>query len=233
MRVTSPIAHLTSWLTLLKERLAQRVRRFFVISSFVALAMMLAMPAIAAADASEADAVDPVVLEQASMWDGTPLDDTAWTNSTLMLAPLYLRLPQPELLNSSVRSTIFEHVSNNPGATFSEIRATVGAATGTVQHHLRVLVRGGLLRRVRTGKYTRYYPANHRVLALPPSQERLVRSLAREGPATKAELGRRLDMSRQLVHYHVERLENRGLLRVERNGGPPVIRLGIPRWDVM
>lgn len=232
MRVTSPIAQLTSWLTGLRESLARRVRRFFVVSAFVAMAMMLAAPAVIASEAPEAEALDPVVLEQAGMWDGTALDDTAWTNSTVMLAPLYLRIPEPDLLNSSVRSTIFEHVSNNPGATFSQIRATVGAATGTVQHHLRVLVRGGVLRRVRTGKYTRYYPANHRVLALPPSQERLVRSLAREGPATKAELARRLDMSRQLVHYHVERLEGKGLLRVERNGGHPVINLGVPRSDL-
>ena len=194
----------------------------------VALALMMVLPAMAAVEAQEA-ALEAIEVDGVSdPYTGTLLEDPTWINSSVMLAPLYLRIPEPQLLNSSMRASIYNQVSSNPGATFTEIRDSVGAASGTVQHHLRVLVRGGVLRRVRTGKYTRYYPFNHRVLALPPSQEAIVRSLATEGPGTKAELAQRTGMSRQLVHYHVERMVTDGLVEVDRDNGSPLVRLGLP-----
>lgn len=194
----------------------------------VALALMMVLPAMAAVEAQDA-ALEAIEVDGVSdPYTGTLLEDPTWINSSVMLAPLYLRIPEPQLLNSSMRASIYNQVSSNPGATFTEIRDSVGAASGTVQHHLRVLVRGGVLRRVRTGKYTRYYPFNHRVLALPPSQEAIVRSLATEGPGTKAELAQRTGMSRQLVHYHVERMVTDGLVEVDRDNGSPLVRLGLP-----
>lgn len=202
--------------------------RFFMGSWVVALALMMVLPAMAAVEAQEA-ALEAIEVDGVSdPYTGTLLEDPTWINSSVMLAPLYLRIPEPQLLNSSMRASIYNQVSSNPGATFTEIRDSVGAASGTVQHHLRVLVRGGVLRRVRTGKYTRYYPFNHRVLALPPSQEAIVRSLATEGPGTKAELAQRTGMSRQLVHYHVERMVTDGLVEVDRDNGSPLVRLGLP-----
>jgi DNA-binding transcriptional ArsR family regulator len=219
-------------LTGIKASLAARWRRFFLGSWVVGLALLMVMPAMATAD------VGPVAEAAGGVADGvmdpyvdTPLEDSTWAESAVMLAPLYLRIPEPQLLNSSMRASIFAFVNHNPGATFSQIRESVSAASGTVQHHLRVLVRGGVLRRVRTGKYTRYYPFNHRVLALPPSQETIVKSLVKDGPATKAELAKRIDMSRQLVHYHVEKMAELGLVEVDRDNGSPVIRLGYPVMD--
>jgi DNA-binding transcriptional ArsR family regulator len=212
----------------LRASLTQRLLRFLLPTGIMALTIMMVMPAVAAADAPEVGMEGQLVVPDVSEWEETPLGGTEWTESAVMLAPLYLRVPEPQLLQNTTRSEIFTFVSHNPGATFSEIRASLGVATGTVQHHLRVLVRGSVLRRVRTGKYTRYYPCNHRVLAMGPSEERLVKSLAVEGSATKAELAHRLDMSRQLIHYHVERMAKKGLVEVDREGGVPRVRLGAP-----
>jgi predicted transcriptional regulator len=189
---------------------------------------MMVMPPVGIVEAQETEVLEASAVEDVALLPGEMAEDSEWTNSPMVLAPLYLRIPEPQLLNSSLRHSIFNYLNHNPGATFSQIRASVGAATGTVQHHLRVLVRGGVLRRVRTGKYTRYYPYNHRVLALGPSQERLVESLATEGPGTKAELARRTGMSRQLVHYHVERMATEGLVLVDRESGQPFVKLGRP-----
>jgi len=150
------------------------------------------------------------------------------SNASILLAPLYLRLPEPQLLNSSLRSSIYSCVQSNPGATFTEIRAQTGAAAGTVQHHLRVLERGGVLRRVRAGKFTRFYPATARATRLSPPEERIARALSDVGPTSQAALGRMLGMSRQLVHYHVEHLEGRGIVAREGAAGASVIRLAVP-----
>lgn len=227
-----PNLHVSSWLTGLKLSLAARWRRFFLGSWVVALALLMVMPAMASADAGPLASAEGVVMDGvADPYADTPLEDSTWAESPVMLAPLYLRIPAPQLLNSSLRASIYTFVNHNPGATFTQIRESVGAASGTVQHHLRVLVRGGVLRRVRTGKYTRYYPFNHRVLALPPSQETIVKTLVKDGPGTKAELARRTGMSRQLVHYHVEKMAELGLVDVDRDNGSPVIHLGYPALE--
>ena len=221
----------TSWLTRLKARLVGRMLRFFTVSAFVGLAMMMVVPATVASDVptpSDADVLEATIEGQVVAWQGTDLDTSTWANSSLVLAPLYLRIPEPELLNSSLRAEIFSFISQNPGATFTRVRDSVGAATGTVQHHLRVLVQADMLRKVRTGKYTRYYPFNHRVLALGPSQEAIVRSLADDGPATQADLAHRTGMTRQLVHYHIKNMESSGLVEVDRDLGTPLVRLGAP-----
>jgi len=227
--VNIPNLHVASWLTGLKFSLAARWRRFFMGSWVVGLALLMVMPAMASADAGPLAEAEGVVMDGISdPYVDTPLEDSTWAHSPVMLAPLYLRIPEPSLLNSSMRASIYTHVNHNPGATFTQIRESVSAASGTVQHHLRVLVRGGVLRRVRTGKYTRYYPFNHRVLALPPSQETIVKTLVKDGPGTKAELAHRTGMSRQLIHYHVEKMAELGLVDVDRDNGSPVIHLGYP-----
>lgn len=226
-----PNLHLASMLTGLKLSMAARWRRFFTGSWVVGLALLMVMPAMASADSPSADTQEIVLDGIEDPYVDTPLEDSTWVHSSVMLAPLYLRIPEPQLLNSSMRASIFAFVNNNPGAIFTQIRMSMSAASGTVQHHLRVLVRGGVLRRVRTGKYTRYYPFNHRVLALPPSQETIVKTLVSKGPGTKAELAQRTGMSRQLVHYHVEKMAELGLVDVDRDNGSPVISLGFPVLD--
>jgi DNA-binding MarR family transcriptional regulator len=231
--MSTPNATGRSWLTTLKELLVQRMRRLLVVSGIFALSFMMVVPVLAAEtmpDEGHGDVLDGDALVVFHRSDDLEVDTTS-TGTGLLLAPLYLRIPEPDVLNCTLRSDIRSIVSERPGATFTEIREAVGAATGTVQHHLRVLVRGGVLRRVRTGKYTRYYPANSRVLALSPSEEAVVNHLDREGPSTKAELANRLGMSRQLVHYHVERMEGKGLVQVDRDGPAPVVHLNltIPR----
>lgn len=224
-----PSLHLMSWLTGLRYALGRKLRAFLPVAPIVAFALMMVVPSMAAAAGHEA-----VVAEtdsDACVVSDLPdvvMEDSTWTNSSLLLAPLYLRIPEPQLLNHSLRFEIYSFVDRNPGATFTQVKDGVGAASGTVQHHLRVLVRGGVLRVVKTGKYTRYWPCNHRVLAMGPSQEAIVKSLAADGPGTKAELAHRTGMSRQLVHYHVELMVDQGLVRVDRDSGSPVVKLGTP-----
>lgn len=218
-----------SWLTALRAGLGRRLRNLMPAVPIVAFALMMVVPSMAAvagpeAVAAEADVDTSVITDLPDVF----LEDSTWTNSSLLLAPLYLRIPQPQLLNHSLRSEIFNYVNRNPGATFTQVRDGVGAASGTVQHHLRVLVRGDVLRSVQTGKYTRYWPCNHRVLALGPSEENIVKSLAEEGAGTQADLAKRTGMSRQLVHYHIQQMEEKGLVEVHRVNGRPVVALGTP-----
>ena len=216
-----------------KRALASRLSQVFYTFAIASVAsMLLVAPPMAAAmlqnqaaDGDHALLVDEGVV---SLGDTAVSAFAPGSNASILLAPLYLRLPEPQLLNSSMRSSIYSSVQSNPGATFTEIRAQTGAAAGTVQHHLRVLERGGVLRRVRVGKYTRFYPATTRATRLSPPEERIARALSDLGPTSQAALGRMLGMSRQLVHYHVEHLVTRGVVAREGAANAAVIRLAVP-----
>ena len=216
-----------------KRALASRLRHLLLVLGLATVATMLVVaPAMGAAvqKAPSMDGDHALLMDDGAVMHG----DTAvsafapGSNASILLAPLYLRLPEPQLLNSSLRSSIYSCVQSNPGATFTEIRTQTGAAAGTVQHHLRVLERGGVLRRVRAGKFTRFYPATQRATRLSPPEERIARALSDVGPTSQAALGRMLGMSRQLVHYHVEHLEMRGIVAREGASGASVIRLAVP-----
>ncbi len=156
-----------------KRALTSRLSQVFYTFALASVATMLVVAPPMAASVLQGQSVD---ADHALPMDegAVALGDTAasafapGSNASILLAPLYLRLPEPQLLNSSMRSSIYSSVQSNPGATFTEIRAQTGAAAGTVQHHLRVLERGGVLRRVRVGKYTRVYPATQRATRLSP-----------------------------------------------------------------
>jgi DNA-binding Lrp family transcriptional regulator len=216
-----------------KRALASRLSHIFYTFALASVAsMLLVAPPMAAAmlqnqavDGDHSQLVDEGLV---SLGDTAVSSFTPGSNASILLAPLYLRLPEPQLLNSSLRSSIYSCVQSNPGATFTEIRSQTGAAAGTVQHHLRVLERGGVLRRVRAGKFTRFYPATARATRLSPPEERIARALSDLGPTSQAALGRMLGMSRQLVHYHVEHLEARGVVTREGAASAAVIRLAVP-----
>jgi DNA-binding MarR family transcriptional regulator len=218
---------LVEWVARARRALSQRLGRFLVLLGLaVVVTVLVAAPPLGAAVQKEVMAV-PMSGDTLAAPSGV---EARGAEASVMLAPLYLRIPEPQLLNSSMRGEIYSAIVMNPGLTFTQVRAQVGTASGTLQHHLRVLERGGAVRRVRVGKYTRFYPATQRALRLSPPEERIARALAETGGSTQASLGRMLGMSRQLVHYHVGHLEERGVVVREWTdaGGPPVVRLAVP-----
>jgi DNA-binding MarR family transcriptional regulator len=219
------------------QSIAARFKLLFPIAAVLFCSMVMVLPGAVAGPVTDqaSDGEGPIAAPEASAGGDAASSDVVdrdsstvgWHEAPAFMAPLYLRIPEPELLNSSLRAQIFSFVERNPGATFSQIQARVRAAPGTVQHHLRVLVRGEVLRKVRTGKFTRYYPANTPANRLSPPEEKVVMALFKEGPVTQADLAKLLGMSRQLVHYHVSKLEDRGYVVKQHCKGGPVIHLAI------
>lgn len=227
---------LVEWVARARRALSLRLGRILVLLGLaVVVTVLVAAPPLGAAvqkapsDLIVGDEVMAVPMSGDTLAAPSGVE-VRGAEASVMLAPLYLRIPEPQLLNSSMRGDIYSAIVMSPGLTFTQIRTQVGAASGTLQHHLRVLERGGAIRRVRVGKYTRFYPATQRALRLSPPEERIARALAETGGSTQASLGRMLGMSRQLVHYHVGHLQERGVVVREwaDEGSPPVVRLAVP-----
>lgn len=129
-------------------------------------------------------------------------------------------------LEHPTRARIYRHLLALPGDHFRSIVRHLGLGQGTATHHLAVLVKNGLLGVERRNGRARYYPrgagskldwnalyAKHweyRDLRL-----RILFALKGRGLVKTATVARSLGISRQLAHYHLERLEELGLVRRE------------------
>lgn len=144
-----------------------------------------------------------------------------------LAAPLYTRLSPDEVRDHAVRQQIVEIVADEPGIHFRELKRRLDAGRGILDHHLDKLVEVDLLDEARGDTYRCYFPAgevDRRVMAvaerLRADGARAVLTALRErASASLTELADAADLSSSTVGYHLDRLEEAGLLTKERSGG--------------
>lgn len=135
--------------------------------------------------------------------------------------PLFSRLDRDQMLHHPRREQIHDLIRAQPGLTFRRICQEANLASGVAQHHLAQLERHKLVRRVRDGRLTRYYPAGCAVRPVvePGTTKARILDLVRSRPdlcATEmsASLGQRV----QTTSDHLRRLCAAGWLTPERRG---------------
>lgn len=137
-----------------------------------------------------------------------------------LLAPLYSRLERSEVLDHEDRQAIYDRVQEEPGIHYSGLKEALGLGNGTLTYHLRVLQEHGFLVSQRDGPRKRFYAAGH---ADPGGEDRSTRDRVRDAVdrrpgASQAEIADELDVSRQVVHYHVQSLAEDGRVSLEDDG---------------
>ncbi|MCD6461977.1 MAG: helix-turn-helix domain-containing protein [Thermoplasmata archaeon] len=139
-----------------------------------------------------------------------------------LLSPLFVRLEREKVLDNFIRGEIYGYVLGNPGCSFSDITSSLDLSNGVASYHLSVLVREGFLRTLKDGIRRRYYPMNTLVKKgryIPSRlQKDIIRYLREHPGAGQSEVARALGESKQVIHYHMGVLRERGLVRVEREG---------------
>lgn len=159
------------------------------------------------------------------------LVQAAWTVAlaafglaALRVAPfilLYTRFSRDDVLEHERRARLYEAIRADPGVSFGRLAGLVGLAHGAAQHHLRLLERHGLVRRVREGRTTHYYPAGPRFgspVALAPARRLLLDHLRGRPGLTLGELADLEGHRPQSVWGHLDRLRRAGLVLAERRG---------------
>ena len=154
-----------------------------------------------------------------------------WTRRRWLLAfaALYARIRPSAVLEHPVRQRIAAFVQQNPGVTMREAQRGLDLANGAMTYHLRTLERAGLVRVVPDGMLRRIYPAGHpRVDAVPPLSERVLLIVGQRGEATPKAIAEALGVSRQSVHYHLQKMVRDGTLRARVEGRETFLRKGEP-----
>lgn len=138
--------------------------------------------------------------------------------SVLLLMPLaFARLDRDELLSHPTRAALLREVRDSGGLHLRELHRRVGGAWGAFAFHVRTLVQAGHLRERRQGRYVVVVAAGARPAPCAPVCQPLARrildALPHDGaPVALVDLRDRLGVSRQLLDYHLRRLEGLSLV---------------------
>lgn len=154
---------------------------------------------------------------------GTGLADSSWTLfdvTVALLVPVLVRMLVEDIPNSASRTKILNCVTEKPGSTYSDIRAVVGLANGTLFHHMRILEKMNLVTSVRDGHLRRFFSVgvpelDRKNRPLGRTEAMVLGQLIGAGPQTNSRLAKSLGISRQRAHYNLKLLRERGLASSE------------------
>jgi len=139
---------------------------------------------------------------------------------------LFSRIDRDDLLDHPLRADIVQVVGSQPGIHFQELVRRMDKGRGTMEHHLRKLVDGGLLVPQTSSGFTCYFPkgkVDRSVMAAAPVLKsdgaRVVLQTIHDNPGIAAQdVAERTGLTPSTVNYHLKRLTQVGLANGQRNG---------------
>lgn len=141
-------------------------------------------------------------------------------------ASLYSRIGADDALDNETRQRILEIVREEPGIHFSDIRKRLGTGVGSLEHHLDVLVDHGILVEAPGSGYRCYFEhgsVDRRVMAVADRLRSevargLLRAIVERPDDALADIADELGVSPDAAAYHLDRLEEVGLVDRRRDG---------------
>lgn len=175
----------------------------------------------------------PVALAAAAAATVVAGAGAAWTGARwrrglpLIGAFGFSRLLQDQLLDHPVRRRIVDLVTAQPGIHPQGLVRQLSLTRGAVEHHLRILEKAGHVRGKPVQGRMCYFAAGKVDVRVQPAAAVLRAPLARniletalgEPGLSLTDLTSRLGCSYGAMLYHVDRLEDSGMVRRERRGG--------------
>jgi predicted transcriptional regulator len=124
----------------------------------------------------------------------------------------------PSARGAAVSSRVARYVATHEGAHFREVQRRLGLATGQADHHLRRLVRDGVLARTRLGGEVHFFPASRpradrRPLAAlrHPARQAAARALLGVGQSNLRGLAERTGVPETTLLHHLRVLVTAGV----------------------
>lgn len=157
-----------------------------------------------------------------------------WTfrrrESRRYLAPdwsrLYSRLGRDEVLDHDARDRMYRIIQDEPGIHVSELMRRVDGGWGGLMHHLHVLEDKEYVTSRDDGRYRRLFPVGQYnpdrmdtiALLRNESTAEALDIIARRPGINQSELASRMGMKPPSARYHLQKLQEAGLVRKEKDG---------------
>jgi len=138
----------------------------------------------------------------------------------------YSRHDDSDPLENDTRAAIYDLVRESPGTYYAQVAAETDVTEETVRYHSRILADEGLVERRKHRGRQRLYPvtmeeADPELAAamVDSAASDVLSTIERREPTTLSAVADAVDCSPSTVAYHLDRLEEDGLVARERDGG--------------
>ena len=132
-----------------------------------------------------------------------------------------------DIFENENRLKIVTQILNNPGIHHNELQRSCDLQKGQLQWHLETLLKNDIIKKEKQGQYTIYFPITSSSEAINMYKNRLNKSkttknvfdiIIKNPGITSAEISRVLNLSRNSIKYHVDKLIEKQLIRLEKKG---------------
>lgn len=176
-------------------------------------------PDVVSTTARRSSDIVPAVARRAVELVPRRVPDGGW----VLGGGLYSRRDDSDPLAHDKRRAAYELIQRSPGVNPSSLAERLDVPLSTARHHLRVLEREGLVKDRKIAGKRRFVAlgteASEPVAAArDTATARVLRVLARHGPASVSALAEHLDRDPSTVTHHLKRLESASLVDRRRDG---------------
>lgn len=152
----------------------------------------------------------------------------------------YSRSDDSDPLENETRRRIYDLVTDAPGTYHAQLAAEADVTEETVRYHARVLVEEGLVESRKLRGRRRLYPVTldevdpDLAAALADgATSNVLSAIERQEPTTLSRLAESVGRAPSTVAYHLDRLEEDGLITRERDGSAVRVRLRLSTRSVL
>ena len=132
-----------------------------------------------------------------------------------------------EIFEKENRLKILTQILSNPGIHHNELQRTCDLQKGQLQWHIETLLKHNIIKKEKDGQYTIYFPITSSSESIRIYRNRLTKSkttnfvldIIKKNPGIiSAEISRMLNLSRNSIKYHIDKLIEKQLIKVEKKG---------------
>jgi predicted transcriptional regulator len=168
-------------------------------------------------DGEEAEALDKEGLSFAFFYQILLIITIALVVSLIM----YSKIKRENMLKNAVRKRIFDYIIENPGMHYRGILNDLDLPMGVLTYHLNRLEKAQYIRSRQDGMYRRFYtkgPKTEMRFFLSDIQESILSVIKENQGISQSKIAEKIQVSRKVVNYHVNILDQAGLIFVESHG---------------
>ena len=142
-----------------------------------------------------------------------------------------------DIFQNENRLNILTEILNNPGIHHNELLRSCNLNKGQLQWHLDTLLKHSIIKKEKYGQYAIYFPVTSSTEAIEIFKNQFAKSKTtlevlntiKKHPGTNsAEISRILNLSRNSIKYHVDKLLEKHLIRLEKKGRVNELYLSYP-----
>lgn len=134
---------------------------------------------------------------------------------------MYSKIKRENLLKNAIRKRIYHHIKENPGKHYRAILSDLDLSMGVLTYHLNRLEKAQYIKSKQDGMFRRFYPPGPKTdvkFFLSGIQESILSVINENKGISQSKIADKIGVSRKVVNYHVNILDQAGLIFIESHG---------------